>query len=138
LIYICTTFKIPALKLFFATLLSLVLLLPSLGSAVIYTQFKISQDKIAKTICIQRANINNTCNGRCELQKSLKKYEDNEKRMDHTNLKEKTELVFVLTPSFPECNLNESITMAKPDFHTPEKKTISVALSYFRPPSYFI
>lgn len=126
------------MKLFFATLLSLILLLPSLGSAVIYTQFKIAQDEIAKTICVQRANINNTCNGRCELQKSLKKYEDNERRMDNTNLKEKTELVFIMTPTFTEQSLNESASIAKPDFYTPEEKTISVALSYFRPPSYFI
>ncbi|WPR70998.1 hypothetical protein SLW70_13805 [Flavobacterium sp. NG2] len=82
------------MKLLFATLLSLTLLLPSLGSMVIFTQFKMAQEQIAKTICVQRANINNSCNGRCELQKSLKKYEDNEKRMDNTNLKEKTELVY--------------------------------------------
>lgn len=82
------------MKLLFATLLSLTLLLPSMGSMVILMQFKVAQDQIAKTICVQRAEINNTCNGRCELQKSLKKYEDNEKRMDNSNLKEKTELVY--------------------------------------------
>jgi len=74
------------------------LLLPSLGSVVIYTQFKLAQDDIAQTICIQRANINNSCNGRCELQKSLKKFDDNERKMNNTNLKEKTELVYTTAP----------------------------------------
>ncbi len=91
--------KTLGLKLLFATLLSLMLLLPSLGSLVIYTQFKIAQDKIAKTICVQRANSNNSCKGHCQLQKSLKKFEDNEKRMENTHLKEKTDLVYT-TNSF--------------------------------------
>lgn len=132
--YICTTFKIRALKLFFATLLSLVLLLPSLGSAVIYTQFKISQDKIAKTICIQRANINNSCNGRCELQKSLKKYEDNEKRMDHTNLKEKAELVY--TTVSLEFDFSPVVAAQKKGnlFSDFSAKPKMVSFEIFRPP----
>ncbi len=42
---------------------------------------------------MQRKSVFNSCNGRCELQKSIKKYADNEKKQD--SLKEKLELVYV-------------------------------------------
>jgi plasmid maintenance system antidote protein VapI len=112
-------------------------LLPSFGNIIVYAKFKINQDEIAKTICIQRKIANNTCNGRCELQKSLKKFADNEKEMQN-NLKEKSELVYIQ-------NTLEQITpIAIVSFSTQknhfliDKKPISVVLSNFRPPSYFI
>ena len=63
-------------------LLTLTLLFPIFGNLVIYTQFKANQEQIIKTICVQRKLVNNTCNGRCELQKSLKQFDDNEKKME--------------------------------------------------------
>ncbi|WP_255580390.1 hypothetical protein [Flavobacterium sp. UMI-01] len=122
------------MKLFFATLLSLLLLLPSLGSVVIYTQFKMAQDEIAQTICIQRANINNSCNGRCELQKSLKKYEDNEKRMNHTNLKEKTELVYTVAPFEFHFDPNNTPSIKEAVFSVFCEKPKSVSFAVFHPP----
>jgi hypothetical protein len=110
------------------------LLLPSLGSVVIYTQFKIAQDEIAQTICIQRDNINNSCNGRCELQKSLKKYDDNEKRMNNTNLKEKAELVYTSAP-FEFKVISTTIPQKKEntfsDFSVKPKR---VSFTIFHPP----
>jgi len=70
------------------------LLVPSFGSFFVYTTFKLNQEEISKTICVQRKMIFNSCNGRCELQKSLKKYSDNEKRMQD-NLKEKAEVIYI-------------------------------------------
>ncbi|WP_418263530.1 hypothetical protein [Flavobacterium faecale] len=122
------------MKLFFATLLSLLLLLPSLGTVVIYTQFKMAQDEIAQTICIQRANINNSCNGRCELQKSLKKYDDNEKRMDKTNLKEKTELVYTTVPFQVQFNPSTTVTQKEKTFTAFSAKPIGISFSIFHPP----
>lgn len=82
--------------------------------------------------------VNNTCNGRCELQKSLKKYEDNEKRMQN-NLDNKIDLVFiqntVIATDFKIIEFNYS---SKPNSYTQEKKPVSVSLSSFRPPSYLI
>ncbi|MCW2120717.1 hypothetical protein [Flavobacterium sp. 7A] len=122
------------MKLFFATLLSLMLLLPSLGSIVIYTQFKLAQDQIAKTICVQRANINNSCNGRCELQKNLKKYDDNEKRMNTSNLKEKSELVYTNIP-FEFRIYTTTIPSSKTDNFTHlYAKPKMVIADIFRPP----
>jgi len=103
----------------------------------VYAKFKINQDEIAKTICIQRKVANNTCNGRCELRKSLKKFADNEKEMQN-NLKEKLELVYIqntIEPITPTAIVTFSNQKDYPLFN---KKPISVVLSNFRPPSYFI
>ncbi|WP_026713830.1 hypothetical protein [Flavobacterium daejeonense] len=126
------------MKSFFSIVLSILLLLPSFGSFFVYTSFKLHQDEIAKTICVQRKLVNNSCNGRCELEKSLKKYSDNEKRMQN-NLDNKVELVYIQNSfiaknfQFPETNYSE-----KSLFYTLEKKTASVALTTFRPPSFLI
>ncbi|WP_278035343.1 hypothetical protein [Flavobacterium nitratireducens] len=125
------------MKTLFSIVLSILLLLPSFGSFFVYTSFKLHQDEIAKTICVQRKLVDNTCNGRCELQKSLKKYEDNERKMQN-NLDNKVDLVYVLTPSVAEYTLIENNLVAKPNCYTLEKKTVSVTLPSFRPPSYLI
>ncbi len=99
----------------------------------VYVSFKINQVEIAKTICIQRKVANNTCNGHCELRKSLKKFEDNERKMDN-NLKEKSDLVYIQN--------NIETTIATPKkienrltlFSHSTKKPISVSNTTFRPP----
>ncbi|MCG9793308.1 hypothetical protein [Flavobacterium algicola] len=122
------------MKLFFATLLSLIIFLPSLGSVVIYAQFKMAQDQISKTICVQRDNINNSCNGRCELLKSLKKYDENEKRMNNSNLNEKAALVY--TANTVDYQVHTSyISQRKPKvFVSFTKKTKAIVFALFRPP----
>ena len=104
---------------------------------VVYTVFKINQDEIAKTICIQRKQQFNTCNGRCELQKSLKKYDDNEKRMDN-NLKEKQELVYIQNIIAENFTAAEPIISQQKLFACATDKPVSVAISTFRPPTFFI
>jgi hypothetical protein len=112
-------------------------LLPSFGDVIVYVKFKINQDEIAQTICVQRKLVLNTCNGRCELQKSLKKFEDNEKQMQN-NLKEKLELVYI------QNTLETNFLIVAPSFSTQknyftfDKKPISIVSSNFRPPAYFI
>lgn len=125
------------LKTLFSIVLSILLLLPSFGSFFVYTSFKLHQNEIAKTICVQRKLVDNTCNGRCELQKSLKKYDDNERRMQN-NLDNKVDLVYIYTAAVPEYKLIKNNLLAKPNFYTLEKKTISVSLPSFRPPSYLV
>ncbi|WP_281336308.1 hypothetical protein [Flavobacterium eburneipallidum] len=112
-------------------------MLPAFGNVVIYTNFKINQDEIAKTICIQRKMVNNSCNGRCDLQKSLKQFEDNEKKMDNL-LKEKAELVYIQSPTIIHLEVFPLIETTQKQYPTLDKKPISVALSNFRPPTYFI
>ena len=105
-----------------------------MGSMFVYANFKINQQEIARTICIQRKQIFNSCNGRCELQKSLKKYSDNEKQMQDT-LKEKLELVYICI--FSEVNFNYSFaaTTQKKTFAFLNSKPIGVSSVAFRPPA---
>jgi hypothetical protein len=131
--YFCTS-KYKKLKQFFIILLSSILLLPSFGNMFVYVKFKINQDKIAKTICIQRKIANNSCNGNCELKKSLKQLDDNEKQMQN-NLREKLELIYIqntLETNFPI--VAPSFSTQK-NYFTFDKKPISVVLSNFRPPT---
>ncbi|WP_337967015.1 hypothetical protein [uncultured Flavobacterium sp.] len=117
--------------------LSAMLLLPSFGSFLVYTSFKLNQEEISKTICVQRKMIFNSCNGRCELQKSLKKYSDNEKRMQD-NLKEKAEIVYIQNTITPDFTLIIPIESERKNFAYFNRKPISVSNLTFHPPSCFI
>ncbi|RKR11358.1 hypothetical protein C8C83_3083 [Flavobacterium sp. 90] len=113
------------------------LLVPSFGSFFVYTSFKLNQDEISKTICVQRKMLFNSCNGRCELQKSLKKYADNEKKMQN-NLKEKAEVVYIQNTTTNNFRLVASIEPKAENFASFDSKPISVSNATFHPPSYFI
>lgn len=104
---------------------------------LVYAKFKINQDEIAQTICVQRKLALNTCNGRCELLKSLKKFSDNEREMQN-NLKEKTELVYIQNTIENSFTFVEPIVATQKLFSTPQNKPISVSISTFRPPACFI
>ena len=119
-------------------LLTLTLLFPIFGNLVIYTQFKANQEQIIKTICVQRKLVNNTCNGRCELQKSLKQFDDNEKKMENI-LKEKADFVYLINSNSTAFTSNTPITSTTKlnVFHT-SGKTISKTNSTFRPPSFLV
>ncbi|MDR6760499.1 thioredoxin-related protein [Flavobacterium sp. 2755] len=125
------------MKRFLIILLSCTLLLPSFGSFFVYTSFKLNQEEISKTICVQRKMVFNSCNGRCELQKSLKKYADNEKRMQN-NLKEKAEVVYIQNTTTTNFKLVTPIESRAKIFASFNTKPISVSNTTFRPPSYFI
>lgn len=127
----------PTLKRLFVIFLSCMLLVPSFGSFFVYASFKLNQEEISKTICVQRKMVFNTCNGRCELQKSLKKYADNEKRMQN-NLKEKTDVVYIQTSILNNFKLTAPIESRTKIFASFDKKPIAVSNTTFRPPSYFI
>jgi len=113
--------------------LSILILSPSFGSLFVYASFKINQKEIAKTICVQRKLAFNSCNGRCELQKSIKKYSDNERKMQDS-LKDKLELVYV--QSTPEISFDiVPVTESKENTSTLfEKKPISASNLTFHPP----
>ncbi len=86
---------------------------------------------------MQRKVANNTCQGHCALKKSLKKLDDNERKMDSV-LKSKIELVYI--KPILENNLilfSETFSNKQIVFHT-SKKPISISKSSFRPPAYFI
>lgn len=104
---------------------------------MIYLTFKMEQNEITKTICVQRKLVVNSCNGRCELRKSLKQFDDSEKRMQD-NLKEKVELIYIVSQE------NDSYSIISPEINQKvifshfTKKPISISNYTFRPPSFFI
>jgi len=135
--FCCRNKENQILKKFIIIVLSCMLLVPSFGSFFVYTSFKLNQDEISKTICVQRKMLFNSCNGRCELQKSLKKYADNEKKMQN-NLKEKVEVVYIQNTTTSEFKLVSPIASKVAFFASLDQKPIAVATTTFRPPSYFI
>lgn len=135
--YFCSRNKKQLLKKLLIIFLSVMLLVPSFGSFFVYTSFKLNQDEISKTICVQRKMLFNSCNGRCELQKSLKKYADNEKKMQN-NLKEKVEIVYLQNTTTNEFKLVSPIESKVALFASLDQKPIAVSTTTFRPPSYFI
>lgn len=113
-------------------------MLPSFGNIIIYAKFKINQDEIIKTICVQRDLPSNTCQGHCALKKSLKELENNEKEMQN-NLKEKVELVYIQnTLEMSSPIIAQSSFSSQKNYFYFDRKPIAVVLSNFRPPSYFI
>lgn len=110
------------------------LLVPSFGSFFVYTTFKLNQEEISKTICVQRKMLFNDCNGRCELQKSLKKYEDNEKRMQN-NLKEKTEIIYIQNFGITPFELLLPIETEAKLYASLNEKPVSISKTVFHPPS---
>jgi thioredoxin-related protein len=86
---------------------------------------------------VQRKLVFNSCNGRCELQKSMKKFEDNEKKMQN-NLKEKFELVYVQHFSENKLEALKYIQTNEVLSSYFSQKPISVIHSTFHPPTLFI
>ena len=123
----------PFLKKYIIILLCGLLFLPSFGSMFVYASFKLNQQQIAKTICVQRKQIFNSCNGRCELQKSLKEYSDNEKQMQDS-LKEKAELVYICISSYVNFTVIPSLQSQQKAFAFLNSKPNGVSSLTFRPP----
>ena len=121
------------LKRLIIIVLSILILSPSFGSLFVYASFKINQKEIAKTICVQRKLSFNSCNGRCELQKSIKKYSDNERKMQDS-LKDKLELVYVQSASEVNFDIVPFIDSKENTFILFEKKPIKASNLTFHPP----
>ncbi len=133
--YFCQQLLNKQLKRVIIIALSILILSPSFGSLFVYASFKINQKEIAKTICVQRKQAFNSCNGRCELQKSIKKYSDNERKMQDS-LKDKLELVYVQHSA--EINFSVVPVIESKDNSSIlfDKKPIGASNLTFHPPLY--
>lgn len=125
------------LKRLFIIVLSVLILSPSFGSLFIYASFKINQKEIAQTICVQRKSVFNTCNGRCELQKSIKKYADNERKMQDS-LKDKLEVVYIQNNTEVNFTIIPVIESKEKSSILVEKNPIGASNFTFHPPLYFV
>lgn len=72
--------EFPVLKQVQTFLFVFLILLQPLSRMGILALFSFQQAEIAKTSCVQRNVKGNTCQGRCQLKKQLKKVKDTEKR----------------------------------------------------------
>jgi len=125
------------LKRLIIIVLSILILSPSFGSLFVYASFKINQKEIAKTICVQRKLAFNSCNGRCELQKSIKKYSDNERKMQDS-LKDKLELVYVQSIAEISFDIVPAIESKENTSGLFEKKPVKASNLTFHPPLWLV
>lgn len=114
-------------------MISILLLVPSLGNVFIYLNFKVHQEEIAKTLCIQREMKENKCNGHCFLSKQLKKEAQKEKH-ETDNLREKQELVYLNSISENPVTLSYSIEKTRIIISHHCENPKSIPVSVFRPP----
>lgn len=135
--YFCQQLLDKQLKRVIIIALSILILSPSFGSLFVYASFKINQKEIAKTICVQRKQAFNSCNGRCELQKSIKKYSDNERKMQDS-LKDKLELVYVQNTAEINFSVIPAIESKENTSILFEKKPIGASNLTFHPPLYIV
>ncbi len=84
-------------------LLATLILLQPFSKVWIYVSFKINQERIAKTLCVQKEIKNNCCKGKCHLEKQLKEADTQEQKQIPTLLKEKLEVLYC--QSFPKNSL---------------------------------
>jgi hypothetical protein len=91
------------MKQIVSILLAILILLQSFSKVWIYVSFKISQDRIAQTLCVQRGIKNNCCKGKCYLKKQLKNTDEQQQKQLSASLKEKSEVLYC--QSFPKHSL---------------------------------
>jgi hypothetical protein len=84
-------------------LIILVLLQPICRMGIL-AHFRLNQEEISRTICIMRAVKDNSCKGRCQLKKQLKKIREAEKRSGiFENLVEELQYSGTSKPVLPSC-----------------------------------
>lgn len=103
-------------------------------NALTYISFKLNQNEIAKTLCVLRAEKNNTCNGRCVLTAKIKELNDLEKKHS-SSITEKQEVVYIVS------NQDFAVLFAKIHFikrkitsFSESQNPIKISLGLFRPP----
>lgn len=118
------------------TAIALIILLFSnafLKSAVLL-DFKINQDFISQTFCVQKAEKENTCNGKCHLSKQLEKAEnDSEDAPISTENLQEILLYFSFEDEFLSFR-SESSSLQSPAFN--KLNGIGSIHSIFHPPQF--
>lgn len=86
----------------------------------IFVSFKINQEKIAETLCVQKEVKNNTCQGQCHLRKQLDKAEEEEKKQAPSSQKDKYEVLYCYSSKLFDFLRTPQIytTNAKVVYHT--------------------
>lgn len=88
--------QIIKLKNIVSILLALLILLQSFSKVWIFISFKIDQDYIAKTLCINRDKPEMLCSGKCVLKQRIKAEEENERKEIPQKCKAQKEVFYYL------------------------------------------
>lgn len=120
-----------------AIIFTILLLSQTFSKNWVYLSFKLNQEYIAKTLCVQRNISNNICCGKCHLKKQLQKEDQEEQKQLPAGSKERfevlsyrtiTDLLYLKTfdeypikPAFPgwKCRLYASSYISG-IFHPPQ------------------
>ena len=76
-------------KIAISLFLVVLILLQVFGKSWIIISFKINQESIAKTLCVQKNVKNNSCHGCCQLKKRLAEKDKQEQKQLPRSLREK-------------------------------------------------
>jgi Rad3-related DNA helicase len=101
----------------------------------VYIAFKINQDYIAKTLCINRNKPEVLCNGKCVLEKNLSEEDSQSKKEIPQKLKDQSDTVYYFDEScgLPE-RQTEVLSKRKRSFHYQSPFTQVCAKGIFHPP----
>jgi hypothetical protein len=105
-------------RLLIAIILSLSLFLQCVSHLAVVVIFKLNQNFIARNLCINRAQPQKHCNGKCFLKKQMKRLDqsDNSKSESPTVKIEKTEVLCIL-PKF--INISYTVFRAEKESYLP-------------------
>lgn len=98
--------------------LGLLILLQSTGKLWIVISFKLHQDEIARTLCINRNKPELLCSGKCVLDERLQSHDNQEKQQLPVKVKISQEVYY--STSFPEFQLTYSVEAAPEDSNKPQ------------------
>jgi hypothetical protein len=121
-------------------LLVLLIFLQTFGKMWVVVSFKIRQDHIAETLCIEKKIATSTCRGRCYLKEQLNKASEKEQKKQPTNPKEKAELVVYLYP-LTVFEYQERIDFYLPKINVDYEKNFypsSFIIDIFHPPKFHL
>jgi len=97
-------------RLLFAIFFVCLLMVQPFIHTWIYVSFKLNQDYISKTLCIQKDAEINTCKGCCQLKKELAKSDEHEQKDIPFN-KTKVELSVYPCPDFHNFRFKNRLTL---------------------------
>lgn len=109
------------------------ILLQTFSKGIIWVNFELNRDYIAKNICVKKDKIDNCCKGSCELKKQLSEDDSKERSAPVNTLKDKSEVSF-FTEAFSGADLlfpTSSVALGNP-YLIPS--THSISFSVFHPP----
>lgn len=114
--------------------LSLVILILSSAflKSAIFFDFKIHQQEIKETLCVQRNELKNTCNGKCHLSKQLEQAESDTEDEPATRTNVIELLLYFSSNELTVFVPNEEIT----EMHATHRELLGIGLihSIFHPP----